>query len=126
MTEPTNTKNEFRPWNMDVNQYCMLMHLSQLAGYAVPVIGMVLPIVMWATNKDKSDLVDRTGINILNWIISSVIYVCISMFLMLFLIGFMTLLAFAICALIFIIVGALKANDGKVYKYPLAIGFIKK
>ena len=125
MIEETNNGDHFRPWGMETNQFCMLMHLAQFAGFLVPFAGLVLPIVMWATNKDQSELVDLHGKNILNWIISSVIYVAISMLLMIVFIGFLTFAAYCICAIIFIIIGAIKANEGIVYKYPLALNFIK-
>lgn len=125
MTENTNLGDDYKPWGMETNQFCMLMHLAQLAGYVVPMAGLVLPIIMWATNKDKSPMVDEHGKNILNWIISSVIYVVICMILMIIFIGFIALILFAIISLVFIVIGALKANEGVVYKYPLAMKFVK-
>lgn len=123
----SNVENSnFKPWGMELNQFCMLMHLSQMAGFVVPVAGMVLPIVMWATNKDQSDVVDQHGKNILNWMISSLIYYVISTFLIFVLIGIPLLLVIAVCSIIFSIIGALKANDGIFYKYPLSINFLDK
>jgi uncharacterized Tic20 family protein len=115
----------FMPWGMEVNQYCMFMHLSQYAGFIVPYAGLGLPIVMWLTNKDKSELVDRHGKSILNWIISSTIYLIASVILMFLFIGFITLFALVVCYLIFTILGAISASNGKVYKYPLSITFVK-
>ena len=117
--------DDFKPWGMEMNQFCLLMHLSQFASYIVPAAGLVLPIVMWSTNKDKSEIIDQHGKNILNWMISSVIYIVISMILMLVLIGFVTIFAVLICTIVFSVIGAIKANDGQVYKYPLTITFIK-
>ena len=115
----------FKPWGMEVNQFCMLMHLAQLAGYIVPFAGLVLPIVMWATNKDHSDVVDQHGKSVLNWIISSMIYMVISAILIFVLIGIPLIFVVAICTLIFSILGAVKASNGEFYKYPLTITFIK-
>ena len=99
-------KVDFKPWGMEENQFCTLMHVALLL---IPI----LSIVMWATNKDDSDLVDEHGKNILNAFISYLIWTMISC-------GFAAILFF-----IFIIIGIVKANEGKVYKYPLAITFIK-
>ena len=115
----------YRPWGMEVNQYCMLMHLSLFSGFVVPYAGLIVPIIMWATNKDKSKLVDRHGMNILNWIISSTIYFIASIIMMFFFIGVITLFALAVCYIIFAILGAVNASKGKLYKYPLAITFVK-
>jgi len=117
---------EFQPWGIELNQFCMLMHFSQMAGYIVPVAGMVLPIVMWASNKDESDIVDKHGKNILNWMISSLIYMVISTFLVFILVGIPLLFAIAICSVVFSIIGGIKANDGIFYKYPLSIKFFNK
>jgi uncharacterized Tic20 family protein len=116
---------EFRPWGMEVNTFCMLMHLAQLAGF-VPFGGIILPIVMWATNKDKSPDVDKHGQIIINWIISKFIYAVIGgLLIFVFGFGFIVLAALGICSLIFIILGAIKANNGELYPYPLSINFFK-
>jgi len=116
---------DFKPWGMEKNQFCMLLHLSQFAGWIVPLAGIVLPIVMWATNKDQSELIDRQGKNVLNWMISFYIYVSISFVLSFFLIGIPMLIVLSICAIIFTILGAIKANDGILYRYPGTITFIR-
>lgn len=114
-----------RPWNMELKTFCMLMHLSQFGSMLVPGAGLVLPIVMWATNKDESPTVDEHGKNILNWMISSVIYLIVGFILAFIFVGFIVIIAVAICSLIFTILGAIKANNGEFYKYPMSIQFIK-
>ena len=118
-------QNLERPWGMELNTFCMLMHLSQLAGFVVPFAGLILPIVMWATNKDKFPLVDQHGKNIFNWMISALIYSIVSGILMLIAIGVLGFIAIGICAIIFAIIGGVQANEGKVWKYPLTIQFFK-
>ncbi len=60
-----------------------------------------------------------------NWIISEVIYFLVSFILCFIFVGFLLLFALAIVAVIFPIIGGIKANDGEVWKYPLAIPFLK-
>ncbi|MCF8297874.1 MAG: DUF4870 domain-containing protein [Saprospiraceae bacterium] len=121
---PIEKDPNYKPWGMELNTFCMLMHLSRFAGAVVPLAGLVMPIVMWATNKDQSDVVDAHGKNILNWIISSVIYAIIGGITFFFVVGIFILIALGICSLIFTIIGAVKANNGEIYTYPLAISFI--
>ena len=121
----SNQTENFRPWGIELNQFCMFMHLAQFAGLIVPFASIVLPIVMWTTNKDKSELIDQHGKHILNWIISSFIYLFVSFILIFVIIGFLAIFAVAICSIVFTIMGAIKANNGEVYKYPLSITFIK-
>ena len=116
---------DFRPWNMELSSYCMLMHLSQFAGIIVPFGGIALPIIMWATNKDKSSIIDQHGKNILNWMISFYIYVSISAILILLIVGIFALIALGVIAVIFAIIGAVKANNKEIFNYPLSITFIK-
>jgi uncharacterized Tic20 family protein len=116
---------EFKPWGMEQNQFCMLLHLSQFAGFAIPLAGIALPIVMWATNKDQSELVDKQGKNILNWMISSFIYIAISVILSFVLIGIPLLIVIGICSFIFTVIGAITASNGNIYEYPLTMTFIR-
>ncbi len=120
-----NNNSDYKPWGMEVNAFCMLMHLSQLTSVIIPLAGLVLPIIMWASNKDQSPKVDIQGKNIFNWLITSLIIVVICMVLMMVYIGAFLLMAFGIASLIFAIMGAIKSNNGELYKYPFAIEFIK-
>lgn len=121
----TTEDNPLKPWGMDLNTFCMLMHLSQLLSFVVPFSGLVLPIVMWATNKDQFPEVDKHGKVIFNWIISATIYAFVSAILMVIGIGFLLLLAVAICTVVFAIIGGVKANEGVVWAYPISIKFFK-
>lgn len=106
-------------------QYAMFIHLSQLAGMIIPLLGWVLPLILWQTKKDTSSFIDEHGKIVMNWIISTLIYGVICWILVFLLIGVILLIALGICSLVFIIVGAIKANNGEVWPYPLSIRFIK-
>ena len=114
-----------KPWGMDLNTFCMLMHLSQLTNGIVPGAGIALPIIMWATQKDEFSVIDQHGKIIFNWLLSSLIYSLVSGILVLILIGILGLIAVSICSLVFAIIGGVKANDGEVWEYPLCIHFFK-
>ncbi|PCI46395.1 MAG: hypothetical protein COB51_07225 [Moraxellaceae bacterium] len=114
-----------KPWGMELNTFCMLMHLSQLSSVVVPGLGVILPIAMWATNKEDHVEIDHHGKNILNWIISVVIYSLISGALLLISVGVLGFVAIAVCNFIFAIIAAVKANNGEVWSYPLSIKFFK-
>ncbi|WP_010180644.1 DUF4870 domain-containing protein [Aquimarina agarilytica] len=118
-------KSNFRPWDMELKQFCVLMHIAQFAGYVIPLAGFVLPFIMWHNFKDKNESIDQHGKNIVNWMISAVIYGALFGVLCFFLIGFPLLFVLGACATIFPILGALKANEGNFYKYPFTIEFFK-
>jgi uncharacterized Tic20 family protein len=109
-------------FDLNENTYLMLMHLSQLAGLAVPLIGFILPIVLWLTNKDVNEKVNENGRNILNFMISYTIYTVI---LCITLIGIPLAIILGIVYVIFVIVASIKANNGESWKYPMTIEFIK-
>ena len=115
---------EPRPWGMELNAFCMLLHLSQFAGFVVPFAGWVLPIVMWATCKDEAVEVDVHGRIVINWMISSLIYALVSAVLILLVVGIFFLMALFVCSIIFTIIGAVRANSGEAWKYPLSIHFL--
>jgi len=113
-----------RLWGIEENKFCMFIHLAQLIGYVFPAVGIALPIIMWATNRKRSVLADQHGKNVINWMISSFIYMIISVILVFVFIGIPLLIAIGICSLVFTIIGGIRANDGIVYKYPLSITFL--
>lgn len=116
---------EFKPWGLEKNTYLMLMHLSQLAGFCVPGAGFILPVIMWAVNRDESVEVDRHGKVILNWMISALIYSMIMFILVFIIIGIFGFFVLFLLQIVFAVVGAINANDGKLWKYPLSIPFFK-
>ena len=109
----------------DQRQMGMFLHLSQLANMVLFPIGLVLPIVLWQTQKDKVPALDVHGKMVVNWMISETIYMFVSIVLMFVLVGFLTIIAVALMGFIFPIVGAVKANNGELWNYPLTIKFIK-
>jgi uncharacterized protein len=112
-------------WGMPLNTYCMLIHLSQLTSIIVPGLGLILPIVMWAVNKDRHQDIDMHGKVTVNWLISLFIYSLICGLLTLIIIGMFGLIILAILNFIFAIVAAIKANKGELWVYPLSITFLK-
>ncbi len=118
-------QEEVRPWGMDLNAFCMLMHLSQFAGAIVPLAGFIMPIVMWSTQKEKSEVIDAHGKNIVNFMLSISLYSVICLILSLIIIGIFGFIVLGIASLVFIIIGSVRANDGIIYEYPLTIKFFK-
>ncbi|NNE68243.1 MAG: DUF4870 domain-containing protein [Pyrinomonadaceae bacterium] len=106
-------------------QMGMFLHLSQLANVVLPPAGIVLPIVIWQIKKEEMPALDAHGKMAVNWLISSFIYIIISLPLMLLLIGFFTAIAVGICGMVFPIIAAVKANNGEFWEYPLTIKFLK-
>ena len=110
----------------DQRQMGMFLHLSQLANVILFPVGVIVPIVLWQTQKDKIPGLDPHGKMVVNWMISSTIYALVSIpLIFLFLIGFLTLLTVGVMGIVFPIIGGIKANNGELWDYPLTIKFIK-
>lgn len=108
---------------MGENTWCMLMHLAQLLTYSVA--GIVVPIAMWLISKDRSNVARHHGVCMLNWMISSLIYLSISGILSLVFIGLPVFIFFVCLSVIFPIVAAIKAHNNQIWRYPFSIEFLR-
>lgn len=108
-----------------VREWATILHLSLFAGHLVPGGGIVAPLVIWQTQKDEMPELDEHGKNAMNWVITFVIGLFVFGLLSFFLIGLPFLFALLALNVVFPIIAAVKANEGKVWKYPLTITFIK-
>lgn len=106
-------------------QWAMFIHLSQFAGFLVPFAGFVLPIVLWQMKKECLPGVDVHGKIVTNWIVSALIYGVISGVLCFLMIGFLFIAILAVLGIVYPIIGAIKANNGEAWPYPLSIRFFK-
>ena len=125
LNNQNNTFSKQPFFGMAENSYLLLMHLSQFFGFIIPGLGFAAPIIMWLLNKDNSAKTDQHGKNIVNFMISMFIYYAVACVLFLILIGIPLLVLLGIMQFIFIILAALKANNGEYWEYPLSIKFIK-
>jgi uncharacterized protein len=114
---PADIERQTRQWGM-------LLHLSLLAGFLLPIAGLIVPVVIWVLKKDELPGVDVHGKNALNWIISVIIYGVASGILIIVVIGVPLLLILVVLSIVFPIIAALKANNGEYWKYPLSISFL--
>lgn len=106
-------------------QLIVITHLSQLITLVIGFGSLILPLILWATNKEKVHQMDEHGKNIINFQLSILIYsiICIPLILLLGL-GFFGLIALAFIAIIFPIINAVKASNGETPSYPLSINII--
>lgn len=104
--------------------WAMILHLSVLAGYAVPFAGLVAPIVIWQIKKEQLPEIDAHGRMVANFLISIFIYGVIAGLLVFLLIGVPLLIALSVIGVVFPIIGGIKANNGELWKYPGILSLI--
>ena len=108
------------------NQLLAITHLSQLLDYVTGFGGLIVPLILWVTQKDKIVEMDEHGKSILNFQLSVLIYCIISIpLIFLFGLGILILIAVGIVAFIFPIINAIKASNGELPNYPMSINIIK-
>ena len=113
------------PTTKDDRTWAMLCHIAGLAGYIIPLGNIFGPMILWMIKKDQSWFVNDQGKEALNFQISFTIYILIACLAILIIIGIFLIPVIAVAGLIFIIIAAIKANEGVSYRYPLTIRFIK-
>lgn len=106
-------------------EWAMLLHLSQLLGFLVPLGGLVAPILIWQLKKAELPGLDVHGKVVLNWVLSALLYFVGAALLRLIVIGVPLLLAVVLLSVVFPIIGGVKANNGVLWRYPLSIAFLK-
>jgi uncharacterized protein len=109
--------------DLQARHWAFILHISVLAGFVLPVAGLIAPIVIWQLKKDEYPEIDAHGKNAVNWMISAAIYAVASALLVLVIIGIPMLIALGAASIVFPIIAAIKANHGELWKYPLAITF---
>ncbi|MBE0377332.1 DUF4870 domain-containing protein [Pseudoalteromonas prydzensis] len=116
--EPVVVDKEQRTW-------AMLCHLSALAGFIIPMGSIIGPLIVWLVKKEEMPLVAEHGLKSINFQITMLIAYIICFILMFAVIGVILLPVVAIFSFIMVVVGAIKANDGKPFSYPFSLNLIK-
>ena len=109
----------------NVRTWCIACHLSALAGFVVPAFGHIFgPLIVWLIKRGDSPEIDAHGKEALNFQLSMLIYNIVAGVLCLVLIGFALLAVLHILNVVFVILAALKASEGQMYRYPLTLRLI--
>ena len=100
----------------------MLTHLSGLAGYIIPLGGIIVPIVIWFSKSENKTI---TAIAKQAIILNIAVFVCVLAFgalaltIILLPVSIIGWILLGLAAIVLPIVGAVKASDGEFYSYPV-------
>jgi uncharacterized Tic20 family protein len=118
-TANRNIEKQARLWGM-------LCHLTAMLGLVGIPFGHILgPLAVWLFKKNTYPFVDKQGREALNFQISMTIYAFVAALMIYIKIGMMLLLVLATINLVLVIIAALRANAGDIFRYPFTIRFIK-
>ncbi len=111
--------------NGNTRTWCVVCHLSALAGFLVPVLGHIGgPLIVWLIKRGDSAEIDQHGKEALNFQISMLIYNVIAGILCFVLIGFFLLAILHLLNVVFVIIAAMRASEGRMYRYPLTLRLV--
>jgi len=99
--------------------------LGMLAHILTIVASFIAPLVIYILKKDESSFVTAHAKESLNFQLTLIIAYFISFILMFILIGIPLLILIGLGSLILIIIATVRVSEGKLYKYPFCIRFIR-
>jgi uncharacterized Tic20 family protein len=101
----------------------MLSHILAL----ICGIGLFPPLIIWLIKKDdpNASFVTENAKESLNFQITVLILAAICVILALVLIGILLLWVLGIANLVLVIIATVRANEGKIYRYPFNFRLIR-
>ena len=103
----------------DEKNVALLSHVLTL------LVWFIAPLVIYLVKKDESDYIREHAVESLNFQLSLTIYMIACIPLILLVVGIFMMIGLSIMALVVVIIASIKASEGKHYRYPLTIRFIK-
>ncbi|NLX58155.1 MAG: DUF4870 domain-containing protein [Phycisphaerae bacterium] len=89
------------------------------------IFGFLGPLIIWLVKKDESRYVDIQGKEALNFQLSYLIYFVVAYLSVFAVVGCVLFPIVWVLWLVVLIIATIRANNGIIYRYPLAIRFIK-
>jgi uncharacterized Tic20 family protein len=126
---------EIIDWQVQEDKNVLFMlNFSQIGLLAFPLLGIIIPLVIWILKKDKIKDVEEVGKSILNFQISWVMALSISFILIILLsqifrfgVGMIEFIIvdFYIYAILIVSINAIKIRKGKKVQYKPAFRFLQ-
>lgn len=103
--------------------WAMAAHLSAFAA-AYVALGFLGPLVVLLLAGDKSPMVRWHAVEALNFNLSWLLYIVVSVILVIVLIGIPMLVALGVAYLVLVVMAAVEASRGGAFRYPLTIRLV--
>lgn len=110
--------SEEKPWVLGA-------HIGTLLGYTIALGSFLVPLFIWLTKKEQSDVIAAHAKASLNFQISMALYLIGAIILAVLLIGIPFLFIIPIVNLVCVVLATIEADKGNLYKYPFSITFVK-
>lgn len=106
------------------NQLLVITHSLQLLTIVTGFGGLLVPLVLWLTQRDKVFDMEEHGRAIINFQLSLILYSFICIPLIFLIVGIFGLVILGIIGLVFPIINAVNASNGRTIYYPISIPFL--
>ena len=121
-TPPTPPPPSYQPQPVSAADEKTWSILSHVGGIILNWVG---PLIVFLIYKDRSAVIRAHAVAALNFQLTILIGYIVGAILFIIVIGGFIMLAASVLSVIFGIMAALAANEGRAYKYPIAIPFVK-
>jgi uncharacterized Tic20 family protein len=109
----------------EAQKWATICHLIALVGLLGNGIGFLVgPLAVWLIKRHDDPLIDEQGKEAVNFQLTMLLALIISVLLFVVLIGIPMLVVFGLMTVIFPIIAAVKTSNGERYRYPFSIRFI--
>lgn len=105
--------------------WALAAHLSWIAGSFIGGLYFIGPLVVYLIKKDSSPFVKQHATEALNFSLTTLIAFIVGLVLSLVVIGIFLIIAVGVIYLVLSIMAAIEASNGRTYRYPMCIRFIK-
>jgi uncharacterized Tic20 family protein len=122
-TDPTSGIPVSSDPSADDRNWAVIAHLSAFLAAWI-ALGIIGPTVVYFMKGATAPFVRAHAVEAINFNITALIGILVSVALFFVGIGFITLAVIGIVYLVCTIKGAIAARDGKLYRYPMTIRFI--
>ena len=110
----------------ETRKWAMLCHMTALVGLLGNGVGFLLgPLLVWLLKREDHPYIDEQGKRAVNFQITMLLALLLCLPLVFVLVGIPLMIIIALFMTILPIIGAIKANNGEDFSYPLAIRFLK-
>ena len=107
------------------NQLIVITHLCQLLTCITGFGGLIVPLILWVTQKDKVLYMNDHGKAIFNFQMSIILYSVICIPLVFFAgLGILGFIVIALLSFLYPIINAVKASNREFPNYPLSLNFV--
>jgi uncharacterized Tic20 family protein len=87
-------------------------------------LAFLAPLVVMLVKGNESAFVREHAVESLNFQLSMLIYVIVAFVLAFVLIGFLILPVLAVVWIVTVVLGTMRASEGRPYRYPMTIRFV--